>query len=440
MQQGLPRAEVAKHIAEILDVAATRQNDEGAFGLWTAQPDLHFDLPSSHIMHFMTEAKEQGYDVPSDMMTAGLAHLQKDADGTPGNFREARNQSYEIYILARNGTVVTNALEHNHRWFEDNAKSGWSDDVAAAYEAATYALLKNQDQADAMIKRFNLQNGKNRWPQEEVDYDDDLGRAAQYIYLLSRHFPERLKTLSQDDLMTLAYPIISYDFNTVSSAEAILALDGYGRATKESFLAGSAEIDQVTGGSTRKLDLSPGLYPEAVIDRDADALVFKKPQGGNAVARGLFYQITESGFDQSTITTPLSEGIEISREYRNKADQPVTSAKLGEELTVIVRVRSTNNQNLENVAIEDLLPGGFEIVEESVHTGTCSDWGSVEYADVREDRLLAFGSITGNDTEIRYRIKATNHGTYTIPPAQAEAMYHQKIRARGISGTLTVKD
>ena len=73
MQQGLPRAEVAKHIAEILDVAATRQNDEGAFGLWMAQPDLHFDLPSAHIMHFMTEAKEQGYDMPADLMTRGLA-------------------------------------------------------------------------------------------------------------------------------------------------------------------------------------------------------------------------------------------------------------------------------------------------------------------------------------------------------------------------------
>ena len=247
MQQGLPRAEVARHIAEILDVAATRQNDEGAFGLWTTRPDLHFDLPSAHIMHFMTEAKEQGYDVPAEMMTNGMEHLQKDANGTPGNFREARNQAYEIYILARNGTVVTNALEHNHRWFEDNAKNGWSDDVAAAYEAATYALLKNQDQADALISRFHLQNGKHRWPQEEVDYDDDLGRAAQYIYLLSRHFPERLKTLTQDDLMTLAYPIINYDFNTISSAEAILALDSYGRATKESFLAGNAEIDQVTG-------------------------------------------------------------------------------------------------------------------------------------------------------------------------------------------------
>jgi len=440
MEQGLPRAEVARHIAEILDVAATRQNDEGAFGLWTVQPDLHFDLPSAHIMHFMTEAQEQGYDIPADMMTRGLAHLQQDANGTPSDFREARNQAYEIYILARNGTVVTNALEHNHNWFETNAKGHWSDDVAAAYEAATYALLKNQDQADALIENFHLQNGTNRWPQEEVDYDDDLGRAAQYIYLLSRHFPERLKTLTQDDLMTLAYPIINYDFNTVSSAEAILALDTYGRAMKQSFLSGNMEIDQITGNTSNRLDLTPGLYPEAVFDRDADALIFKRSTSGGDLPRGVFYQITESGFDEGTVTTPMSEGIEVSREYRNEAGQPVTTAKLGEELNVVVRVRSTDDQNLENVAIEDLLPGGFEIVEESVHSGACSDWGDIDYADVREDRLLAFGTVTGEDTEITYRIKATNCGTYAIPPVQAEAMYHQKIRARGVSGTLTVEN
>jgi uncharacterized protein YfaS (alpha-2-macroglobulin family) len=441
MQQGLPRDQVAKHIAEILDVAATRQNDQGAFGLWRAQPDLHFDLPSVHIMHFMTEAKEQGYDMPEEMMTRGLDHLQQDANGTPSNFREARNQAYAIYILARNGTVVTNALEHNHRWFEENAKDGWSDDVAAAYEAATYALLKNQDQADALISRFHLQNGTHRWPQEEVDYDDDLGRASQYIYLLALHFPERLKGLTQDDLMTLAYPIINYDFNTVSSAEAILALDTYGRAMKTSFLSSDVEIDAMKGNVSNKLDLSTGgLYPEATFDRDTDALVFKKTPGDQNLPRGLFYQITESGFENSVVTAPVSDGIEIAREYRNKDNKPVTTAKLGEELKVVVRVRSTDNQSLDNVAVEDLLPGGFEIVDESVHSGACSDWDGFDYADVREDRLLAFGSVTGSETQIQYRIKATNCGTYAIPPVQAEAMYHQKIRARGVSGTLTVEN
>ncbi|MEJ0001426.1 MAG: alpha-2-macroglobulin [Verrucomicrobiota bacterium] len=438
MQQGLPRADVAAHLAEILDVAATRQNDEGAFGLWYAQPGLHFDLPSAHIMHFMTEAKEQGYDMPEDMFKRGLGHLQQDANGTPTDFREARNQAYEIYLLARNGVVVTNALEHNHRWFEQNARGQWNDDVAAAYEAATYALLKNDDQAGALLGRFDLRDGQHRWPQDEIDYDDDLGRAAQYIYLLARHFPDRLKSLTSDDLMSLANPIINYDFNTVSSAEAILALDAYGHAVQQSFLAGALEIDAVRGSETRKLDVTGGLYPEATFDRGTEALVFRRSGSGGNLPRGVFYQISESGFDQTLITTPISDGLEVSREYDDDAGKPVTSVKLGDEINVVVRVRSTDAQNLDNVAVEDLLPGGFEIVDESVHTGTCSDWGGFGYADVREDRLLAFGSVTGDDTLIRYRIKATNRGTYAVPPAQAEAMYHQKIRARGVSGTLTV--
>jgi uncharacterized protein YfaS (alpha-2-macroglobulin family) len=438
MQQGLPRADVARHISEILDVAATRQNDEGAFGLWFVQPDIHFDLPSVHIMHFMTDAKEQGYDMPEDMYKRGLSHLKQDANGTPTDFREARNQAYEIYILARNGVVVTNALEHNHHWFEQNAPDQWHDDVAAAYEAATYALLKNQDQADALFNHFDLRNGKHRWPQEEIDYDDDLGRASQYIYLLARHFPERLKSLTSDDLLSLAYPIINYDFNTVSSAEAILALDTYGRAVQQSFLAGSLEIDAVQGNETKKLDLTGGLYPEAAFDRGTDALIFKKTGLGGNLPSGIFYQISEAGFDQATIASPISDGLEVSRKYDGKDGKPVTSVKLGDEINVVVRIRSTQAQNLDNVAIEDLLPGGFEIVDESVHSGPCTDWGAISYVDVREDRLLAFGSVSGDDTVIQYRIKATNCGTYAVPPVQAEAMYHQKIRARGVTSTLTV--
>jgi uncharacterized protein YfaS (alpha-2-macroglobulin family) len=437
MQQGMPRADVAAHIAEILEVAAARQNDEGAFGLWMSEPNLHFDLPSVHIMHFMTEAKEQGYEVPDEMFQRGLGHLQQDADATPGDFRDARTQAYAIYILARNGVVVTNALEHNHQWFVHNAPDKWSDDVAAIYEAGSYALLKDDSQADSMLKAFDLRNGTHRWPEEEVDYDDDLGRAAQYIYIVAHDFPDRVKKLDSDDLMALANPIINDDYNTVSSAEAILALDAYGRAMKSGFLASAVEVDALKGAAATKLALSGGLFPEAPFDRGTDALLFKRTRGG-AGPRGAFYQVTQSGFETGSVTTPISDGIEVSREYQNAAGATVTTAHLGEELNVIVRVRSTQQQELANVAVEDLLPGGFEIVDESVHTGACSGWGGMEYTDVREDRLLAFGTVEPTETEIRYRIKATNLGTYAVPPVQAEAMYHLKIRARGVSGTLVV--
>jgi len=443
MQQGLSRAEVAGKIAEIIHVAALRQNDEGAFGLWIAQPNLHFDLPSAWVMLFLTEAKEQGYDIPSDLMTRGLGHLQQDADGTAQDFNQARAQAFEIYLLARNGTVVTNAVEHNRLWFENNAKNktvtyDWHDDIAAVYDASTYALLKNQDQADALVKGFHLRVDTVEYFKYWDDYYDALGRDAQYIYLVSRHFPDRTKKLTGDDLNALADPIMGGEYCTISSAQAIMALDSYARAMKQKFEAGSVEIDQLTGSVLKKLELTNGFYPEGNFDLGTDALVFKKGTVGSSVP-GLFYQVTQSGFEKTSVTQPISEGIEISREYRNKDNLPVTSAKLGEELTVVLRVRAVDGF-ISNVAIEDLLPGGFEIVEESAHTGACTyGWGRIDYVDVREDRLLAFGTITSADTEIRYRIKATNMGTYAVPPAQVEAMYHLKIRARGVSGTLTVE-
>ena len=439
MQQGLSRAEVAKRIQEIVAVAATRQNDQGAFGLWVAGPNLHFDLPSAWVMLFLTEAKEQGYDVPSDMMTRGLGHLQEDANGTAQDFYEARTQAFEIYLLARNGTVVTNAVEHNRNWFEENARDDWHEDVAAMYDASTYTLLKNQNQADALLKGFHLRPDKIEYFKYWNDYYDALGRSSQYIYLLSRHFPERVKKVTGDELMSLADPIMGGDYCTISSAQAIMALDSYARVMKERFTPDGVEIDQQVGTVLKKLELTQGLYPEGSFDRGVDALVFKKGASGNQVP-GLFYQMTESGFEQTAVTTPLSDGLEVAREYQNQAGQPVTSAKLGEELTVVLRVRSVEH-SVTNVAIEDLLPGGFEIVDESVRSGACTyGWGGIEYVDVREDRLLAFGDIGGNDTTITYRIKATNHGNYVIPPPQAESMYHQKIRARGVSGTLTVQD
>ncbi|HEX4141364.1 MAG TPA: alpha-2-macroglobulin [Candidatus Methylacidiphilales bacterium] len=435
MQQGLPRPEVAQKVAEILDVAATRQSDDGAFGLWCAQSGLHFDLPSAWVMLFITEAKDQGYDVPADMFTRGIGHLQQDANGTASDFFEARTQAFEIYLLARNGTVVTNALEHNRRWFEVNAPDLWHDDIASVYDAATYALLKNQDEADALISQFHLRSAKIENFRYWDDFDDELSRNSRYIYLLSLHFPERIKSITADDLQTLADPIMDGDYTTLSSAQAIIALEAYGRMMQDKMAPGSVEIDQLVNNAMTKLEVTPGFYPEVKFGGEADALLFKK---GTADVPGLFYQVVESGFERAAVTAPISEGIEVSREYHDAKGHVTTTANLGDELTVVLRVRAMP-AFVSNVAIEDLLPGGFEIVDDTARTGACTyAWGGINYVDVREDRLLAFGDIGNPETTITYRIKATNRGTFVIPPPQAEAMYHQKIRARGVSGTLTV--
>jgi uncharacterized repeat protein (TIGR01451 family) len=437
MSQGLTPAQVQAHLEEIYSVLASRENDQGAFGYWAPETDAHFDFPSLWAVQLFTEAKERGYEIPEDMLRRGLDHLRQVAEDEPATFEQARNQAQAIYLLTRNGVVTTNFLEHNRAWFEQNAKDTWGEDIAGAYTAASYAMLKNQRQADALIGRFHLAGAKM---QAEDDYDDELDRDSCYIDLLAHHFPERLRLLKEADLMALARPIMDGDYTTLSAAQAILALDDYSRAVKGGGnpLAGVG-IDEVMDASTRPLVLTPGLYPSGSFDPTAEALVIHHPRPAAIGLPGLFYQIVQSGFESSAPTTPISEGIEISREYHDKNDQPTTTAHLGDELKVVLRVRGTGDRDITNVAILDLLPGGFEVVPESIQTGACQLDG-IAYEDVREDRVAAFGTINSNETEITYRIKATNQGAYAIPPPQAEAMYHLKIRARGVAGQLTVTD
>jgi uncharacterized protein YfaS (alpha-2-macroglobulin family) len=62
-----------------------------------------------------------------------------------------------------------------------------------------------------------------------------------------------------------------------------------------------------------------------------------------------------------------------------------------------------------------------------------------EYVDVREDRVVLYGSVDSSVSEFVYRIKATNQGQFIMPPAFAEGMYDRRVRARSMAGTVKVE-
>ena len=69
-----------------------------------------------------------------------------------------------------------------------------------------------------------------------------------------------------------------------------------------------------------------------------------------------------------------------------------------------------------------------------------STW-QLDYADIREDRVVIYGTATSDVHEFVYRIRATNAGKFAVPPAYAESMYDRAIQARSPGGTtLTVVD
>ena len=430
---GLSRAEAAVHLEKVFATLQQRQNAQGGFGYWANETSPAIDFLNVYVAHFLLEAKATGFAPPAELLTKSLGNLQQMVARTPATLREARTLSYAIYLLTRDGTVTTNYLLNLREWLERKPENkAWRNDLTAVYMAGALALLKKSDEAEKLIGGY--QPGK-MLPSERWDFFQPLGADAQYFAILSREFPERLKQLSSADLQTFLAPIIAGRFNTISAAYAVLGLKAYSQATKDSPPRMTiAELGAGANATPLALKGSTTLW-RADFSAAATALRFEA-KGGASGGIGNFYQVVEAGFDRNPPESVVSQGLEITREFLDAHEKPVTRARVGEAITVRIRVRSMAGSAVTNVAILDLWPAGFEIANSSLTPGTRRQ--GMDYVDVREDRAVFFGSVGTRTQEIAYTIKPTSRGEFTVPPITAESMYDASLQARGLPGKIVV--
>ena len=209
----------------------------------------------------------------------------------------------------------------------------------------------------------------------------------------------------------------------------------------------------------------------------------------------MWYVLTQSGFDRTVQPAAQAQGLEVLREVLDDAGKPITTLKLGQEVTVRLRVRALGSKAWGDVAITDLLPGGFEAVlqppppapvtrasagDDHSDEGDSSQGDSeagdgdsgdgdgngessagdgggdaapgagsrmpplalpgstfvARHLEVREDRVVLYGQAGTAVTEIRYRIRANNVGRFALPPIVAESMYDRRVFARGPGGVV----
>ena len=421
--------DVEQSLQQIIRVLRGRQNSEGAFGFWSANSNVSV-FQSVYALHFLTETKERGYPVPRDLLRRGLSFLRKLATQPVNSLSEAREHAYAIYVLTRNGLVTTRMLEGLRKELAEEMKpENWQKDLTGIYIAATYKILRLENEAEKLIGKSNL--GDTQLTDYRYFYDGLL-RDAHLLYVLAYHFKDRLKDLKAEQLDKLVQPILRGRFNTLSSASVILALDTYASATgspKDMLL----KIQEVLANKEkRELGIPPGLFPQIDFTEQAKAINIDSADEHN-----LFYQVTQAGFDKSLPKEDIKEQLEVQREYRNEKGDVIDRVTLGEEVFVHLKIRALNDKHHYNVAVVDLLPGGFEVVLDKNLRNQNPGW-TPQYVDSREDRMIVFGDVAARVQEFVYRIKATNVGEYKVPPTFGESMYDRSVMARTLGGKISV--
>jgi uncharacterized protein YfaS (alpha-2-macroglobulin family) len=423
---GLKRAEVNGHLEKVFSTLRRRQNDKGAFGYWSAETGSGNKFVSVYATHLLSEAKAAGFAPPADLLKNALRNLQTIAAETPSDLADARAIAYGIYVLTREGFISTNYILNLTDQLDRDFPQ-WKADITVVYLASAWSMLKKADTARRLVGNYRL---GTQPLDRRSDFDQPLGQDSQYVALIARHFPDLLKRISAQDFEAIMQPIARGDFNTLSAAYAIWALKSYSENSARS--APDLNIAELNrAGRVTPLPASGALVRRAAFTADAATLRFTTK---NVVpGLGSFYQIIETGFDRLVPTEPIRSGLEIYREFIDEHDRVTDHAQLGRPITARLTIRSLSREHIDNVAIVDLLPGAFEIVNPSLST----DCG---YVDVREDRAVFYTSVSPTARTISYQIKPTNRGEFVVPPPSAESMYDRSIVARGLAAKITVTD
>jgi uncharacterized repeat protein (TIGR01451 family) len=413
---GLSRAEVAAQLEHTFNVLRTRQDDQGGFIYWAGGERM--DFLSVYVTHFLVEARAAGFTPPPDLLAAALRNLRRiAAENTPSTISEARVQAYAIYVLTREEVVTTNYVINLRDTLDHQFGERWKKDLTAVYLAGAMALLKQDAEAEKVLRGYKLGAPQK----DEDDYFTGLAADCQYVAILARHFPVLFKKQSVDELLKALAPIEEGRFSTLSAAYAVVALKSWSQIVERTDpQLGLAEV--LADGKSRSLEAAGALFQKADFSAEARAVRF------SGRAQPVFCQIVEAGFDRTPPAQPRADGIEILREI------PAT-AKVGDPITVTLKVRGTTDREISNAAIVDLLPGGFEVVSSSLED--TSEW---DFVEVREDRVVFFGTLGPEVREIRYQIKATNRGEFTVPPPMAESMYNRGVNGHGAAGKIQVTD
>lgn len=417
------REVVNEKLANTLQVLSQRQLSNGSFSYWPHSADKSNNaFVSVYAMHFLTEVRALNYSVSNDLFYAGIAYLKELVTTAPVDLAQARIKAYAIYVLTLNELVTTNYLANLQLYLDSDKSLHWQEDIVGAYIAATYQLLKSSEEAEKLILQYNYQQ-KNI--ASSTDFYDSNSANAQYLYLLAKHFPHYLPDL-QDKLL---YPLINVmnndDINTIFSGYMSLALGAYGESITPP--RAPLSVSMTIANQQQALSSSNDGYIKASIPLEVSDLMLVNPE-----KRHYFYQLTQAGFNKTLPDKADYRGLEIYREYRSMSNEPLQTAKLGEDVEVIIRVRSLSTSYLNNVAIIDLLPGGFEVVQDSIDTQ------SFDYTDVRDDRVIFFTDVSDTAKTFRYRIKSVSLGVFSVPPIIAESMYNPMMKALSAASSIQV--
>ena len=367
-----------------------------------------------YALHFLVEAKNQGFAVPDYLYEGMVKHQADIAKGWANNpdFKPGETiQAYRLFVLALAGAPEMGAL---NRFKELNMNYT----LSSVLTAATYAQVGKKN----MVQQF--------WPAAQEgamsDYISSFGSTTRDLAFLT--YSEML--CSKDDELIQSHindlcEILNSGrwLDTQSTAFALFVLGKYAEkvGTTNTPISATVKMNaEERSLSTNRGSVGYGVTPKigsnkVDVTNNSDQKLTAKVYTKTAVAE---YETQESG-----------NFIKMSVNYydKNGASLNPASLPMGKDFSVSITVENPSNYRVTELALSYYLASGWEIVNDRL-SGTGSETGDAKHLDIRDDRAYYFFDLSAKQKKtFKLKLNATYEGSYMLPAVRCEDMYNNEI-------------
>ena len=403
------------------------QLPSGGFSFWPGARRLSV-WGTSYAGHFLLEAKKLGYYVPEELLSAWRTFQETRSRTTTDNLM---TRLYRAYGLTQAGTppwAALNLMRENSLKEMTNPEK-WM--LAACYHLAGNPNVSNQ----ILVKATTSVNPYSDPGETFGSWLRDKAVILEQAATMKRWkeadllYDELVEALSGKEW-----------YSTQSLGYALLAVGKYIHARGEK-LTGELPLLQgnvlMPDGEKKTFSARSRKITFPVISGfGKDALVKISPE---TAEKRCFVAVEWSGVPLKPMDVDESRNLALEVRWLDESGVPLDPGSLpqGKAFWAHFRVRAQreNNKGIQNLALVQVLPSGWEI-ENLRLTGTARpNWmqgfnlNREDYMDLRDDRVIWFFSLDQKPVDFVVKLNAVIPGRFILPPSLVEGMYDNRFRA-----------
>jgi len=397
------------------------QKTDGGLSYWQGE-NYASDWATSYAGHFMLEAERKGYVLPLTFKSSWISYQKNAARNWRPSYKSYQSdlaQSYRLYTLALAKSPDLSAMNRLREFSEISNEAKWR-------LAAAYALAGQKEAAEEIMSKCNI---------DFISRNND-----NYTYgSVNRNRAMALETMlitnnsNADELVKIIAKELSSNtwMSTQTTAFSLLAI------AKLIEKNGGKEMDLnfTSDGKSTEINTSKTFTERELNPKFGNNKINIKNNKENVV----YVRVLNSG--KLPLGEELSEsrGLSVSVIYKDLKGNKIDVSELtqGQDFVASLTIGNLKNQTIDNVALTQIFPSGWEIVNTRFTDFGTSIKSKARYTDIRDDRVKFYFDLKSrtqkDEKTFEVLLNSAYLGTYYLPGIQAEAMYDNDffVRTKG---------